>query len=54
MLEQPKTIDVSQVFGSPKGVLENMANVIKCLTNKTHWKQLKARSFPDKFKKIFL
>ena len=36
MLEQPKTIDVSQVFASPKGVLENVANVIKCLTNKTH------------------
>ena len=38
MLEQPKTIDVSQVFGSLKGVLENLANAIKCLTNKTHWK----------------
>ena len=33
MLEQPRNRVVPEIFGSPK-VLENMANLVKCFTNK--------------------
>ena len=34
MLEQPRNRVVPEIFGSPKEVLENMANFAKCFTNK--------------------
>ena len=34
MLEQPRNRVVPEIFGSPKELLENMANLAKCFTIK--------------------
>ena len=51
MLEQPRNRVVPEIFGSPKELLENMANLAKCFTIKIDWFFLGSKCKQDFYQK---